>query len=140
MASWWRRLAPGLLLLGGIGAIAEAVATGQARLYLVVIVPVVSGSSPLLALGVVALLAGLLALPFAFGAEAPPRSLPTAPRAAPPGAPPAPREAMGGVVIVGPFPIFFGGWRRPSRRAYWLAVVVGVAALVVLVAVALAAL
>lgn len=121
-----RALGPAFLLLG-VALLADAVATGQARLSVVLIVPVVSGSSPTLLGGVAGLLLGIFLLPLSFGDgaegdEPPARARPIAPGGV---AAPVREGASGGLVLIGPVPIFFGSWARPSRRNYWLAVLAG---------------
>ena len=121
-----RALGPAFLLLGVV-LLAEAVATGQASLSVVLIVPVVSGSSPTLLGGVASLLLGIFLLPLSFGdggeGDAPPAPTP----ASAPGGAAAPvgEGGSGGLVLIGPVPIFFGSWARTSPRNYWLAVLAG---------------
>ena len=115
-------LVPWALLAGGAAAVAAAVVTGGAEAAVVVVFPVIVGSSALLLLGVVLLIAGFLTLPWAWSA------------------PPAPlaRErtlTSGGLVLVGPIPIFWGAATSATRRTQILAAVAG--ALVLLVAVVL---
>ena len=120
---------PALIVLGAV-LVAAAVATGAAHLDLVVIIPVfVGGASALFVGGVLALFLGVMLLPLAFGAEwARPEESLTGPR--------VPSSSVGGVVLIGPFPIFLGAWRHPRRRTFWLAVSVGAA--LVLAAIVLA--
>ncbi len=113
---------PLLLLAAGIGLLAAAVATGGASVFLVLIIPVVAGSSPLLILGVVCIVLAFLSVPFALAPEAhegPSTAPPSPAGAAPPG-------EWGGVVVVGPVPFFFGRWRGTRGGAYWLAVLAGI--------------
>jgi len=119
-----RWLGPALLGLGVVLVVA-AVATGGAHLVLVVVIPVfVGGTSPLFLGGIVAVFAGLLLLPLTFGgtfeldrSESEPTEGEESTRA-------------GGLVLVGPFPIFFGKWKNPTPRTVWIAVAVGAALLV----------
>ncbi len=134
-------IAPLLLLVAGVLLVADAVRRGAATLSLVVIVPVVSGSSSEFVLGVVALIAGIFLLPWLAWRE---QGAPDpGPGPADPGESPNPGATggTGGLILVGPVPIFFGSWRRGSRRTrLWLALVGGVAfalLVVALVAVAL---
>ncbi|MCI4350991.1 MAG: DUF131 domain-containing protein [Thermoplasmata archaeon] len=127
----WGRAASPLLLVIGAGLVVHAVLTGNAHLFLLVIVPVVAGSSVEFFLGVVLLAIGLFVLPWSLvgtmnevdsrGAE---RERPD----------PGSSHASGGVVLVGPIPIFFGSWRAPSRARYLAAVAVGLVLLVIVVA------
>jgi uncharacterized membrane protein len=123
-----RWLGPGLIILGVVLVVA-AVATGSAHLVLVVILPVFVGGASLLFLGgIAAIFVGLLLLPLAFGgAFELDRS----------DDPPAGGEATssaGGLVLLGPIPIFFGAWKSPSQRTVWIAVAVGAALLLLAVA------
>jgi uncharacterized membrane protein len=119
-----RWIGPALLVLG-IVLVAAAVSTGAAQLDVVVIFPVfVGGASALFLGGVVSLFVGLLLLPLAFGAKFEVEPAGPDASAQPHG------ERSGGVIILGPFPLFFGSWKNPSRRAWWTAVGVGAAILV----------
>lgn len=126
----WVIAGPGLVALGA-ALVGYAVATGGAHLYLVLIIPVVTGTSPLFAAGVLVLIVGILLLPLAWAAgalEPPPAG------GAPHPAPPVPSEAgssSGGVLFVGPVPVFLGGWRRNPPIAYRWAVVAGAVLFVV---------
>jgi uncharacterized membrane protein len=121
---------PGLLLLGAI-LIAAALATGGAQFELIVIVPVfVGGASALFLGGVAALLVGFFLLPLTFGATF--ALEPTGPEAA--DGSPAPRS--GGVILIGPLPLFFGAWKSPSRVSWWIAAGVGAAMVVAVLVIA----
>ena len=120
------------LLVAGVALIALSVAQGGASVALVVIIPVVSGSSATFLAGVVLLLVSFVALALAFSGgweEEPP--LPargTAPAA------PAPRSGgAGGFVLIGPVPIVFGSWRGVSRKVRALLALVGAVILIVVV-------
>ncbi|MCI4320463.1 MAG: DUF131 domain-containing protein [Thermoplasmata archaeon] len=126
MMRWERSVAP-LLLFTGALLIAYSVATGQARFYLVLVVPVVTGSSVVLVLGAVALVVGFLLLPWTFSREEEERSHDEPPTRRPPS---SPNETSGGLVLVGPVPLFFGSWRSPTRARYWLAVALGLTLIV----------
>ncbi len=132
MRSMVRALGP-ICLVTGLGLLGASLMTGGARLYLLFILPVVTGTSALFGLSVVLLVVGFLFLPFLFAGEEPsgPPSTPRAPATAGavPGDPPS-----GGLIFVGPIPIFFGAWRRNPPIPYRWAVLVGVllAALAVL--------
>ena len=112
-----------VVLLVGVALVVDAVRRGEASVVLVVVVPVVYGASAELAAGIVFLLAAIFLV-----------SLGRAQRAGP--ADPADGTAtgadrssgaMGGVLLLGPVPIFFGSARRVSRRTYLLAVLAGAA-------------
>src|SRR5580658_3307840 len=123
-----------LLLLGaGVALVVDAVLRGSASVALVAIVPVVSGSSVEFLGGVVLLLVGILSLPFAFlsGEEsgAPGTAL-AAPRRGE-----TPTEEVGGLILIGPVPIFFGRWKDVSLRTKMIAALVGGAVLVLAVVV-----
>ena len=125
------RVAPLGLLLAGAFLVGDAVARGEATVSWVLVVPVVSGASLEFLAGTLLVVVGLFAVPLAFALtsedELPP---PTSP---PPSAGPA-RRATGpsGVVLIGPLPIFFGGWADvPARTRRWAALA-GVAAMVAL--------
>lgn len=111
------------LLVGGVALVAISVAEGGASVYLLVIVPVVTGSSPLFLLGVVLFVAGFLTLPFALTEEWGERIPPPTP--SPPPASGGPSGGLGGVVLLGPVPIVFGSWKGISRRTRWMLAVVG---------------
>jgi len=104
-------------LVAGVALIALSVAEGGASVGLVVVVPVVSGSSLLFLVGVLLLIVGFFALPFALAArweEEPPLPSPPSPAR-------AEREGgVGGFVLIGPFPVVFGTWKGVSRRTRWL--------------------
>jgi len=120
-------------LVAGVALIALSIAEGGASIALVVIVPVVSGSSLTFLLGVVLLIVGFLWIPFALVRE-PDEESPSLP----PSTGTAPAEGQGGVggfVLVGPVPIVFGSWKGISRRTrWWLALAGAVLLSVALVA------
>ncbi|MGI0132833.1 MAG: hypothetical protein ACREDK_07075, partial [Thermoplasmata archaeon] len=102
-------LLPLLLLVVGAALVVRAIVAGTASFFLVVIIPVVAGGSLEFVVGVILLLAGLFTLPLAWssgGDEDAPEA----------GSSGAPRSGMrsGGLLLVGPFPIFFGGMRPAS--------------------------
>jgi uncharacterized membrane protein len=124
MRSLVRALGPVLLVVGML-LLVEALATGGARLYLLLIVPVFTGTTPLFGLAVVLLALGVLFLPLAFaGAE---RAEPPRPSSAAGNPSPSMEtEGSGGMILVGPIPIFFGAWRQNPPISYRWAVVLGV--------------
>jgi len=121
---------PAFLVLG-LALVIAAVVTGSARLDVVLVFPVfVGGASVLFFGGVAALFLGIFLLPLAFaGGDDEPEE---------PSASPGPTSSggSGGLVLIGPFPIFFGSWKNPGRRAYWVAALVGAMVLIVAFAVA----
>ena len=114
---------PVVLLLLGVAFVVDAVARGAASVALFVVFPVVSGTSAEFLLGVVLLLAGFLTVPLAFAAfEDPSATLtPVDPRARGE----APTGELGGLLLVGPIPIFFGSWKGVPVRTKVAVVVVG---------------
>jgi uncharacterized membrane protein len=123
-----RVVAPAFLA-AGVAAVAYAVAAGGAQVGLFLVFPVVFGDSWLFYGGVLLLLVGLFALPLSFAGDAEVVPLPT------PGASTA--GGSGGLVLIGPVPIFFGSWRAVSRRTR---IAVAAAGMAILVAAVLAAL
>jgi uncharacterized protein (TIGR00304 family) len=126
-----RWLSPAMLLAGA-ALIGYAVERHAASLVLVVIIPVVTGSSLAFLGGVLLLFLGLATLPWAFAADEEDRRMQSRPRAGATGT--GSGGGSGGVVVVGPFPIFFGSWRQPSRAVYWLAVALALAFFILFVA------
>lgn len=123
-----RFVAP-VLLFAGVGLVAYAVVTGSASVALWALVPVVHGRSAPFVVGVVLLLLGFFALPLGsfLGSEdgPPPEEKPTAGSGSAQG---------GGVVLIGPVPIFFGAWRAAPGWIRWaIALVVGATMLLLLV-------
>ena len=110
------------LIVAGVALVALSVSEGGATLSLVVIVPVVSGSSALFFPGVVLIFAGFVCLPFALATSAQGEFHELLPEAS--GAPGG-SSASGGVILIGPVPILFGSWRELSRRARWALVLLG---------------
>lgn len=119
------------LLAAGAALLAAAVLEGGAALALVVVVPVLYGRSLAFILGVALLVSGFFTLPLALGSSEPDD--------APADGPTTPAAGTGGLVLVGPVPIFFGAWSGVSLRTRWLVALLGLAVLAVLVALALRA-
>ncbi|HKN07457.1 MAG TPA: DUF131 domain-containing protein [Thermoplasmata archaeon] len=119
------------ILAVGVALIVVSVFEGRASVSLLVIFPVISGSSLTFLLGVVFLIVGFFSLPFALSdgwESAPPSS---SNRTAPPS---NVGSGVGGFVLIGPVPFVFGSWKGISRRARWaLALSGAVLFLVVLV-------
>ena len=117
-------------LIAGVVLLADALSTGAARFYLLLVLPVITGTSPLFVLAVVLVLIGVFFLPLAFAGNDEPEARPPAPAPSKPGL--ALEEAgAGAVVFVGPVPIFFGAWRKNPPIAYRWALVLGVVLVVV---------
>jgi len=128
-------LLPIALLVAGAGLVAWAVALGEATVGIAVVVPFVTGGSWRFLTGVLLLVGGFLTLPFAWMSsdeEEPPGPAPAAAGA------PGPSGGTGGLLLVGPVPIFFGAWRGVSRRARLGAAIAGGLVCVVVLLVALA--
>ncbi len=124
---------PWVLLLAGGALVADAVLRGGASVALVVVFPVFFGGSAEFFLGVVLLFFGVVTLPLAFGYSF---ETDTSEPSRPPHAT-APPSEVGGLILVGPVPIFFGRWRGVSRRTRIAAAAAGGALLVLLVVVLL---
>jgi uncharacterized protein (TIGR00304 family) len=118
------------LWAAAIALIVLSVLEGGATVSLVIIFPVVSGSSPEFLLGVGLLMAGFVALLFAFAYD---YAEPETPPSSPSGAASSVSGGTGGVVLIGPVPIVFGSWRGISRRSRWLLALVGAIVLIVVV-------
>ena len=124
-----RALGPVALVVGVI-LLAEAVATGGARVSLVLIVPVITGTTLLFAVAAGLLVSGLFFFPLAFARdEQSEEETPVGSRLNPNAAP----GGSGGLILLGPVPIFFGTWRRNPPISYRGALVVGLALVVVVV-------
>ncbi|MGC2290221.1 MAG: DUF131 domain-containing protein [Thermoplasmata archaeon] len=120
-----RALGPVGLGVGG-ALLAESLATGAARISLLGVVPVISGTTPLFGLSVGFLVAGFFFLPLLFaGGDLP--EAPTTGTAPPDPVPGSAEGGSGGVILLGPIPIFFGAWRRNPPISYRWAVFLGVA-------------
>ena len=115
--------------LAGTGSVLLVLAAlqGGAQLAIVVFVPVIFGRSLEFVVGVLLVVAGLFTLPMAF--ESNEEVAPSVP----PGAGPSAREGAGGLIQIGPVPIFFGSWRDVSTRTRVIAAIVGAVILAVVV-------
>ncbi len=109
------------LFAGGIALVADAVRRGEASFGLVLIVPVVYGTSAELAGGIVLVVLGVLVA--SVGTVV--RRAPTRPEGGDVADAEEARGGVGGLILIGPVPIFFGAGRRPSRRDYLWAVLAG---------------
>jgi uncharacterized membrane protein len=114
----WPLVLATFLLVAGAALIVLAVLERTAQFALVVFVPVFFSTSWELPAGTLIVLAGIITALSAWGES--------------PGAGPSDRNGRvestaGGVVVIGPIPIFFGGARRLSRRTRWLVTILCVA-------------
>lgn len=113
-----------LCLLVGAALLGVAIATGGARLYLLVFIPVVTGTTLLFGLGVGLLVVGFLLFPLVFTGDEPGQAFAIAP--APSTTDPSPDETgSGGLILFGPIPVFFGGWRPNPPISYRWALLIG---------------
>ena len=115
-------IAAAALWIAGLALVVLAIVRGDATVSLVLIVPVVSGSSVDFLLGVALVIAGFVALfwvAVAGGLE-----WDRVPAEATP-APESGSSGAGGLLLIGPVPIVFGSWRGISRRARWLLALLG---------------
>jgi len=131
-------------IAGGVALLVLAAVRGEARLYLVLVFPVVTGEGATFALGTLLLMAGAFVAflswaPSMAGPEEGPsgahaQASPPASPPAPPGpaAPPAGEGGArwGGVVFIGPVPIAFGSTPRTTALMLAAAVVMGLLVLV----------
>ncbi len=118
-----RLIGPGCLV-AGIAVLAYALRTGAARVSLIIVIPVLTGSSGVFLLATGLLIVGILLLPLTVvggGPEPEDEPLPGT------GLPAGPStSSSGGFVLFGPIPVFFGSWRKTPPISYRWAVVVGV--------------
>jgi uncharacterized membrane protein len=123
---------PLVLLAAGVVLVVLAVLSGHAAVALVVVLPVVYGASAEFLLGVVLLMVGFLTLPLAFTGPSSEAALPATGRPAPPD---EMTSGVSGLILVGPVPIFLGGWKNVSLRTRILVAAIGAAVLVALLVV-----
>ena len=126
------------LWVAAFALLADSVRRGEAHVSLVVIVPVISGQSGEFLLGILLLVAGFLTLPWLLFETQGPEDFPEERAEGP--SPPVRRGPNtvggGGLLLIGPVPILFGGWRHVSRRTrWWLALAGGVLVVAFLAAV-----
>jgi uncharacterized membrane protein len=122
-----RALGPAALI-AGVALLVETLATGAAHLTLVVVVPVFTGSTPLFGLAAVLLVVGLFSLPLLFAG---PDETATVSVVSDAPTPPRAGGGTGGLVLLGPVPIFWGAWRQNPPISYRWAIFVGAILLVV---------
>lgn len=132
-------LAALVVLLIGAGLVALSISTGAARIYLLLfVIPVISGGSLEFLLGVGLVFAGLVGLMLGLSVPSTPETEEAALVVGPRGErPSAPDTATGGVVLIGPIPIFFGAARPAGRRYYLLALVLAAGLFAAVLALAL---
>ncbi len=117
---------PLVLLAAGASLIGVALANGGASLALIVVLPVLYGRSLEFVAGTLLLVAGIFTLPLLVrGPTEPIEEDPAPANAGSPGG----GSGGGGLVLIGPIPIFFGGWSRASSRTRWIVAVIGAAVL-----------
>jgi uncharacterized protein (TIGR00304 family) len=125
-------------------ALGWAVARGEARLYLVLVVPVIVGTGPLAFLGILLVFLGFTLTfflwPFAHSPSShPPIEPPRTPPEAPPHEVPPPeasrRRRWGGVVFLGPIPLVFGSDPQMTRRMLILGAILFFALLILTIAI-----
>ncbi len=111
-----------LMVVAGIALIVWAGLRGEAEFYLVLIIPVISGSGGVFAAGVLLLIFGVMLLFFAMSLRSVERYPEQTPQARPPARAPRTGEPSsgggaqwGGVVFIGPIPITFGSGPRMER-------------------------
>ncbi len=111
-----------LMVVAGIALIVWAGLRGEAEFYLVLIIPVISGSGGVFAAGVLLLIFGIVLLFFAMSLRSVERYPEQTPRARTPARAPRTGEPStgggaqwGGVVFIGPIPITFGSGPRMGR-------------------------
>ena len=120
---------PAGLFAAGLALVVAAVLTGEAEASLVVIIPVMSGSGPLMLGGVAMMILGFLS-GFAVLASRGLRSWEDGPADAPRDGHGEKQKAYGGLIMVGPIPIAFGSDRSIAR--IMMVVGIAIAALVVI--------
>ena len=126
---------PVAMFLGGIASVAAAVATGEADVSLVLILPVFSGSGPLFILGVLLIVASFIA-GFVFVtreqvdvlSSRPPQNEPVLDSSQ------NRKTQFGGVVLIGPVPIAFGS----DKKMALIMLVIGIVAAVLMLGLILA--
>jgi uncharacterized protein (TIGR00304 family) len=129
-------LAIGLLMLvSGIALLAWAVSSGEAEFYLVVIIPVISGTGPVFAAGALLFMIGIMVTFTGYSLrsvermeaiEGPPPREPQGEARPPASGPPSGGAEFGGFVFIGPVPIVFGKGQRASKWMLVASVVFGI--------------
>jgi uncharacterized protein (TIGR00304 family) len=122
-----RWLGPAILGIG-LAVLALAVGRGEARLYLVVIVPVVAGTGPLAFLGIPMVFVGFFLTFFLWSTRPGHGSAEQVVGAAPSEGTPSTRR-WGGIAFLGPIPLVFGSDPRMTRAMLWVGVLLFLALL-----------
>jgi uncharacterized protein (TIGR00304 family) len=107
------------LLLVGILLLALAIASGEAKVALVLIIPIIYGSGALAAGGILLIFAGIVLMSLSYFTFAAPAEEPSDAHHEPT------KKEYGGVILIGPIPIVFGSARslKGSRLLLALAVI-----------------
>lgn len=116
------------LIVAGLAVVALAVVSGAAHLALLVIVPVIYGSSLLFGLGVLLIVVGMVGL--FLGGTAVTLSTEDQMNSGAASQRSAPSTSVGGVVLLGPIPIIFGSEKGWTPYLIVLAVVILIALIV----------
>jgi uncharacterized protein (TIGR00304 family) len=130
------------MLVAGIALLAWAVSSGDAEFYLVVIIPVISGTGPAFGGGVLLFMLGLVVTFMGLSLrslealdlhERPPSGPTTGPGTGQKGeVPPVGGTQFGGVIFLGPIPIVFGKGQRAGRWMLVASIVFGILMIVFL--------
>ncbi len=110
-------------VLAGIALIVASVVTATTRVYLVVVIPVLVGASLGFLVGVALLILGFIGIALG-GAVRPENGSPEPSDSGT--APEAGSARTGGLVLIGPIPIFFGDARQIGDWYYWVALGAGI--------------
>jgi len=105
---------PGILI-AGLVTLVLAASRGEASIYLVVVVPVMTGRSPLAFLAVLLVFIGFFVTFLGWPASAALLPGEDSSVPGPPSAPTPPARRWGGVVFLGPLPLIFGSDPRMTR-------------------------
>jgi uncharacterized protein (TIGR00304 family) len=109
-----RFFGPGIVLLGLL-LLALAVQRGEARLYLVIVVPVVAGTGPVAFLAILLVFVGFFLTFLLWPAHLQSRAAPPAETVQTPTESVPATRRWGGVVFLGPIPLVFGSDPRMTR-------------------------
>src|SRR5213594_2906500 len=114
-------------LIGGFLVLAYGVLIGEARVYFVLVLPVIVGSGITAFAGAILLMMGFALGFLGLARFSLPEMTPETPAESPPASQPAaPAKRFGGVVFLGPIPIVFGSDPKMSKYMLVLASVVTV--------------
>lgn len=127
-------------LIAGLALLAYSGVQGDLSVHLVLVIPVISGSGPAAALGMLLAIGGLFGLfwtgmelqgPGPGPGQGPGRPAPTAAKAAGPEATSGSERRSGGIILLGPIPIAWGSGKDGLRWAVALGIVLTVLAVLV---------